>query len=94
MSWENITLLAIGFSLLGLNAVLGPRVAVGIARLFGKSAGREHVPYGTGWDEIASESGPDSGSGDHSISGVRLSATGELTPCDPPRVARRVGGGR
>jgi hypothetical protein len=89
MSWENITLLAIGFSLLGLNALLGPRVAVGIARLFGKSASPGQSPYGADWDDLADRQ-PDSRPSSHSISGVRLSTTGELTPCDTPRVERRA----
>ncbi len=91
MSWENITLLAIGFSLLGLNALLGPRVAMGIARLFGRGW-RERSAQGGAWDDVTRAAGPDSGFPDHSISGVRLSTTGELTPCDPPRVERRAGG--
>ncbi len=34
MAWENIILLATGFALMGLNALLGSRAAAGIARLF------------------------------------------------------------
>jgi hypothetical protein len=72
MTGENITLLAIGFGLVLLNAVLGPRAAAAIAKLFGGGTHSEsegHSLRPVDLQEI--ERDADSG---HSISGVRLGA--------------------
>jgi hypothetical protein len=76
MASENITLLAIGFSLLALNILFGPRTAAAIARIFRFFGVRETRPSRLDdYEDVTPASASDSDDSEapsHSISGVRV----------------------
>ena len=98
MTWENITLLATGFSLLGLNALFGPTAASAIAHLFAFFGARSSRLGSSARSDAASENppshAPDSGRTSHSVSGVRLGPNSEVEVPESTRIGKRVGGVR
>jgi hypothetical protein len=95
MASENITLLAIGFSLLTLNILFGSGAAVAIARFFRFFGVQKPRPSRVeDYDSIPPASADDSEPPSHSVSGVRLGTNAGARFSESPRVTKKVAGTR